>query len=107
MERKEVIAPTFENDSTYFNANSPATLVKKNADYIRRNTTIRLLVGDKDFLLDLVNKFHQQLIDLKIDHLYNIAKDADHDYREVINKLDSNSFNFWKNSFLKIGKRPE
>lgn len=107
MERKEVITPTFENDSTYFNANSPATLIKKNADYIRRNTRIRLLVGDKDFLLDLVNKFHQQLIDLKIDHQFAIAKDADHDYREVINKLDFNSFNFWKNSFLQSGKRSE
>jgi len=107
MERKEVIAATFENDTAYFNANSPATLVKKNADYIRRNTTIRLLVGDKDFLFDFLNKFHQQLIDLKIDHQYAIAKDADHDYREVISKLDSNPFNFWKNSFLQIGKRSE
>jgi enterochelin esterase-like enzyme len=99
MERKEVVAPTFEDDAAYFNANSPSTLVKANSDYIRKNTKIRLLVGDKDFLYDLIQQFHQQLKDLQISHQYGIATGADHDYKEVISKLDFNSFAFWGSAF--------
>jgi enterochelin esterase-like enzyme len=100
MERKEVITPTFEDDTAYFNANSPSTLLQRNADYIRVNTNIRLLVGDKDFLFKIIQEFHQQLMDLHINHQYGVAKDADHDYKEVIKNLDSNSFTFWKSSFI-------
>jgi endo-1,4-beta-xylanase len=100
MERKEVITPTFEDDTAYFNSNSPSTLLQRNADYIRVNTNIRLLVGDKDFLFKIIQEFHQQLMDLHINHQYGVAKDADHDYKEVIKKLDFNSFTFWKSSFI-------
>jgi enterochelin esterase-like enzyme len=102
MERKEVIMPTFEDDTAYFNANSPSTLVKVNADYLRNNTTIRLLAGDKDFLYDLIQHFHQQLKDLQISHQYGIAPGADHDYREVISKLEFNAFAFWGSAFKSV-----
>jgi endo-1,4-beta-xylanase len=107
MERKEVIAPIFENDAAYFNANSPSTLVQRNADYIRKNTAIRLLVGDKDFLYDLIQQFHRQLQDLQIFHQFAIAKDADHDYKEVIIKLDFNPFTFWGSAFKSIVTFPD
>ena len=107
MERKEVITPTFENDAAYFNANSPSTLVQRNADYIRKNTAIRLLVGDKDFLYDLIQQFHRQLQDLQIFHQFAIAKDADHDYKEVIIKLDFNPFTFWESAFKSIVTFPD
>ncbi|MGD0583171.1 MAG: hypothetical protein ABR974_09530 [Bacteroidales bacterium] len=71
----------------------------KNEDIIRGKTVLRLLVGDKDFLLEPVQRFHQQLADLKIDHQYAIAKGADHNYQEVISRLDFNSFTFWKSAF--------
>lgn len=99
MERKEVIVPTFANDAAYFNENSPISLVQKNAEYLRKNTILRILVGDKDFLLDMVQKFHQKLTDLQISHQYTIAKDADHDYREVIQNLNIDPFKFWKEAF--------
>jgi enterochelin esterase-like enzyme len=99
MERKEVLSPTFEDDSVYFNANSPSVLVQKSSGYIRKNTTIRLLVGDKDFLYDVIQKFHQLLTDLQINHQYAIATGADHDYKEVISKLGFDSFTFWSNAF--------
>lgn len=99
LERKEVIEPTFGNDSAYFNANKPQTLVHKNAGSIRQNTVIRILTGDKDFLFDIIQKFHQQLQGLQIEHQYHISKNAGHDYREVIKNLDFNSFEFWKEAF--------
>jgi enterochelin esterase-like enzyme len=99
MERKEVVAPTFEDDTAYFNANSPSVLIQNHAAYIGKNTTIRLLVGDHDFLFDVINKFHQLLTDLQINHQYAIAKAADHDYKEVISKLGFNSFTFWDTAF--------
>jgi enterochelin esterase-like enzyme len=99
MERKEIIAPVFENDTLYFNMNSPAELARKNAGYIMKNTSIRLLVGDKDFLFDLINNFSLLLDDLKISHKYSIARGADHDYRQVIEKLDSDPFTFWRDAF--------
>ena len=102
MERKEVILPTFEDDVDYFNANSPTTLIQNNAGYIRENTIIRLLVGDQDFLYGLIQKFHQQLTDLQINHQYAIAKGADHDYREVVSQLDFDSFTFWATAFKHV-----
>jgi hypothetical protein len=39
---------------------------------------------------------------LGLDHQYSVAKDADHDYREVIMKLEGNSFLFWKEAFRNI-----
>jgi endo-1,4-beta-xylanase len=102
MERKEILAPTFEDDTAYFYANSPSVLIQNNAGYIRKNTTIRLLVGDQDFLYDLIQKFHQQLNDLHINHQYAIAKGADHDYKEVISKLDFDSFTFWATAFKHV-----
>jgi enterochelin esterase-like enzyme len=100
MERKEIIAPVFENDTSYFNINSPAELAGENADYLRKNTNIRLLVGDEDFLFELIGKFHLRLNSLEINHQYSVAKGADHDYREVIEKLDYNAFDFWKKAFV-------
>ncbi len=99
MERKEVIYGTFENDTAYFNANSPSTLVEVNVAQIKNKMKIRLLVGDKDFLLDVIRKFHQQMIDLDIEHQYAEAMDAEHEYDEVIKKLEFNSFTFWKEAF--------
>jgi hypothetical protein len=61
-----------------------------------------LLVGDQDFLYDLIQKFHRKLTDLQINHQYAIAKGADHDYREVISKLDFDSFTFWANAFTHV-----
>ncbi len=99
MERKEVLAPTFEDDADYFHINNPSTLIHHNTGFIRNNTKIRLLVGDQDFLYDLIHQFHQLLNDLHVNHQYAIAKGADHDYREVIEKLDFDSFTFWNTSF--------
>jgi enterochelin esterase-like enzyme len=99
MERKEVLVQTFEDDADYFNVNHPSTLVQKNADYLRDHTVIRLLVGDRDFLYDLVQQFHRQLNDLQINHQYAIAKDADHDYKQVIANLGFNAFEFWGKAF--------
>jgi len=98
-ERKEVLVHTFEDDSAYFNVNHPSKLVKKNADYLRQHTVIRLLVGDKDFLFDFVQQFHRQLNDLQINHQYAIAEDADHDYKQVIANLGFNAFEFWGSAF--------
>ena len=36
---------------------------------------------------------------LGINHQYSVAKDAGHDYREVITNLEENSFIFLKESF--------
>lgn len=98
-ERKEVLVRTFEDDAAYFHVNHPAALVQKNAAYLRENTVIRLLVGDRDFLFDIVQQFHRQLNDLQINHQYEVAKDADHDYKQVIVNLGFNAFEFWGNAF--------
>jgi endo-1,4-beta-xylanase len=102
MERKEVILPAFGNDTAYFKMNSPSELVDVNTDRIKGKTVIRLLIGDKDFLYDLVEKFHHQMEKLGIDHQYSVARGAGHDYREIINSLEGNSFIFWKQAFRNI-----
>jgi hypothetical protein len=104
MERKEVITPTFEDDTAYFNTNSPSKLLQENADYIRSDTQIRLLVGDNDFLFDIIQKFHHQMQFLRINHQYAIARGAGHEYKDVIEKLDFNSFTFWGRTFINFCK---
>ena len=99
MERKEVLIPTFKNDTAYFNRNSPTNLVELNAEKIKGKTAIRLLIGDQDFLYNLIIGFHQQMQRLEIDHQFIIAKGAGHDYREVIQKLETDPFVFWKEAF--------
>jgi hypothetical protein len=77
----------------------PFTLVELNADRKKGKTSIRLLTGDKDFLFDLLQEFHLKMQKIGLDHQYSVAKDAGHDYREVIMKLEGNSFIFWKEAF--------
>jgi hypothetical protein len=57
------------------------------------------MVGDEDFLFELIRKFHLRLNSLEINHQYDIARGAGHDYREVIEKLDFDSFEFWNDAF--------
>lgn len=76
LEKREVLTSIFQDDTLYFNSNNPGTLAQKNVDHIRGKTVVRLLIGDKKFLLDLVQGFQQQLTDLKIDHQYVIGKGA-------------------------------
>ncbi len=101
MEQKEIIMPTFENDTAYFNINSPSVLAGRNTDLLQGRTRVRLLIGDKDSLSDPLKAFDKRLTELKIDHQYSVAKGAGHDYMQVITNLGFNSFGFWKDAFKK------
>ncbi|HVN58242.1 MAG TPA: alpha/beta hydrolase-fold protein [Bacteroidales bacterium] len=98
-EKKEIIIPTFGTDSAYFIQNHPSSLLRANSGLIRNRTQIRLLVGDKDFLLDAVSGLERQLTDLKANHICLVAKGASHDYSQVIDKLETDPFIFWATAF--------
>ncbi|NQU81542.1 MAG: hypothetical protein HQ543_08490 [Bacteroidetes bacterium] len=68
--------------TAYFNTNNLSTLVQKNADYARANTIIRLLTGDKVFLYELIQEFHHQLQDIRVNHEYSATKDPGQDNKE-------------------------
>ena len=52
--------------------------------------------------MQTTGQLNYELKDLHICHQYAIAKGADQDYKEVISKLDFDSFNFWATAFEKV-----
>jgi endo-1,4-beta-xylanase len=70
--RAEVQSGVFEKmfggDADYVKANDPFELVRQNADKIRGRTTIRIAVGDQDWLRVRAQALHELLGELKIEH---------------------------------------
>ena len=88
-------------DPAYLEAVAPWTIVEKNADSIRGRTLVRITVGDADPLQVRNQNFHDLLTRLKIEHSYDIAKGAVHNYREVFQRLGYDPFEFWNKAFAK------
>jgi enterochelin esterase-like enzyme len=94
-----IVTESFGNDQAFFNAVGPWNIVKEKAAAIRGRTTVRLLVGDQDKLLPLVQKYSQLLNSLGIDHQFAVAPGAIHRYDQIIERLPFDALAFWKAVF--------
>lgn len=91
----------------YFQANSPWELVEKNADAIRGKTHIRILVGDKDGLLERNQNFAKLLDKLKIPHQVEVVEGVAHSAGPLYDGLGERAFSFYTKAFEEVGKRPQ
>jgi len=72
-----------EQSEDYFNAIHPKYYACKNAEMIKSNVKIRLIVGDQDWLYNnngklITNNFSQYLDSLGIKHEYTVIKNVGH-----------------------------
>jgi acetyl esterase/lipase/enterochelin esterase-like enzyme len=63
----------FNGDKELFQAGTPYECIKKNADRIRRNLKIRIVVGSNDGTLKFNNRMHEFLEELNIEHKFEVA----------------------------------
>ncbi|MFZ5830867.1 MAG: alpha/beta hydrolase fold domain-containing protein [Planctomycetota bacterium] len=83
----------------YFEANSPWKLVEKNADTIRRGTTVRIVVGGKDGLLARNTAFHELLDKLGIKHDFTVVEGAPHSPGPLYDGVGDQTWAFYAKAF--------
>ncbi len=84
------------NDPQYLEANSPWNLVTRNAGAIRGRTMIRMVVGDRESLLELNQKFDRLLVNLGIEHEFIVLPGVGHNEGQLYNKLGERAFSFYR-----------
>jgi len=91
-----VFAKMFGSDPKYVDANSPFTLLRKNADAIRGKTAIRVSVGDQDSLQVRNRALHDLLDELKIEHEYELVPGVAHNGVLFYEKLGERAFAYYQ-----------
>jgi enterochelin esterase-like enzyme len=91
------IGDTFGHNQEYFEEIGPWNLAKVNADRFNDSKNkLRLIVGDKDGLLNTDTNYHNFLNDLNINHEFFIVPGAGHNYAETLTNYGDEAFKFWK-----------
>jgi enterochelin esterase-like enzyme len=99
-------ADTFFGDQAYFESTGPWGIVQSNsAAILAANPKIRILGGDQDGLKAVIDEFNQMLTALNIRHEYAEAPGAGHDYTDILAKIPTDPYLFWKNAFEKVLNR--
>jgi len=93
---RDIYQRMFGGDKAYFDANDPMTLVRKNADRIRGKMAIRLAIGDKDGLLPRSQELHELLVQLKIDHEYELVPGIGHNTHLFYTHLAEHAFAWYR-----------
>ena len=81
----------------YFDATDLAALIRKNADAIRGKSKVRIAVGSEDTLLPNNRALHEFLLQLKIDHEYEVVPGAAHNSNLVYHTLGDREFTWYQN----------
>ncbi len=100
--RAEIFKNVFGSDKDYFKANSPWTLLEKNADAIRGKTQVRIWVGDQDMLHDWNKQYHELMERLKIAHEFEVVPGVGHNYRQLYEKIGDKDFTFYAKAFASV-----
>ena len=100
----EVYRMLFSADAKACQAQSPYALAEKNAEAIRRNLTIMLAGGTRDWAFCYGENFHKHLEELKIPHRYEVVQGAGHGQAGYYRGLGpAEIFNFHAKAFgLKV-----
>jgi enterochelin esterase-like enzyme len=99
IDEPRFVTEPFGNDRAFYDAVGPWAMVREHAAAIRGCTAVRLLVGDQDKLLPLVEKYSRLLDSLRIDHQFAVAPGAQHRYEEILQRLPFDALAFWKTAF--------
>jgi len=87
-----VFEKMYGSDPAYVEANSPSTLVRKNAEAIRGRTAVRVAVGDQDGLQVQDKAFHGLLTELKIEHEFETVPGVAHNSALFYKTLGTGAF---------------
>ena len=100
--------PGSEKSIEYFNAVHPRFYATKNAELIKSNVKVRLIVGDQDWLYNnngkLITKIFSDYLDsLGIKHEYTVLKNAGHMFPlEFADGTREYPIQFWVDAFKSI-----
>lgn len=81
MKRNPTLIPAlFNGDKSLFTKDSPAAILVTNADNIRGQLAIKIIIGSEDGLLEWSEKLHASMVKLKISHELEIVGGVGHDF---------------------------
>jgi hypothetical protein len=78
---------------------SPRELAARNADAIRKDTLLRIAVGDRDGTFALNKEFHEHLETLKIPHEWTPLEGVEHDPMKMLEALGDRHWAFCRKAF--------
>ncbi len=91
----------FGKDDAYFDKHSPVALLPRRADAVRGKVALRLVVGDKDFLLDSNRRMHAMLDQHKVPHEYEELAGIGHNPKELYEAQLVKALQFFALTFAK------
>jgi len=90
----KVYAKTFGSDKARFDAENPFTLLERNAEQIRRNVRVQILIGSKDEFLPANRQLHERLKALGVRSDFQEIPGAEHKKEEIYDEAASRGFAF-------------
>jgi endo-1,4-beta-xylanase len=100
--RPEVFRDVFGGRSEAFEAQSPWTLLDRNADRIRGKMHIRLLIGERDRFFESNRRYHRWLERRGIPHEFHVFRNFEHDYAPFYLGLGERAFTFDAKAFAPV-----
>ena len=96
QQRLRVLRTVFGGDHAYFRTVSPWALAEENAQAVRGNTRVRLVIGDRDGTLPVVREFSTHLENLRIPHTLTVLPGVGHDPVAVLEALGEANWEFYR-----------
>ena len=100
-EREQILHDTFGDDLDDFKARSPLTIAENHATAVSGKSTIRVVVGDRDFTADLNRAYSEHLKKLKVDHEFVVVPGVSHETMRLLKGLGEANWDFYRTAFGK------
>ncbi len=97
--RQRVLRVIYGGDMEYFKAQSPWMLAEQNAAALRDSMLIRLVIGEKDEMLSIVQKFSEHLNRINIPHEFLLVPDVGHNPPALFRAMEETSWKFYRKAF--------
>ena len=82
-----------------FNENNPWLLVEKSIKAIRGRTAVRIVVGERDGLMETNRRYHEHLDKLGLEHEFHVIPEARHSPNPLYDGLGENNWLFFRAAF--------
>jgi hypothetical protein len=92
----DVLRRVYGNDPAHFLAVSPRTLAQQNASTLKKDTLIRVVIGQNDNTLPANQAFHEHLTALSIPHTYTVLPGVGYDTLPLFRALGDPNWNFYR-----------
>ena len=94
-----LLETVYGGDESYFREVGPRTFAARNADPLRKQSIVRLVVGDADVSFRENQRFHRHLEKLGIPHEWIVLPDVGHDPVEMLEALGDRNWAFHQAAF--------